>query len=189
MGSVTCESFLTTRPLPANQLSLTGAITAAIDRPPTSLEAAIEAVVRGFDSSLRAWQAGSCNNQQANLIDHGLRTGLLNNHLNALGHVKPLIERYRELEREIPTPRRVPGLDDVPAREQPLFIRGNHKQPDKIVPRRFLTAIDGTPYPRSASGRRQLAEDILRDENPLSRRVIVNRIWHHLFGQGHCCDP
>jgi len=34
------------------------------------------------------------------------------------------------------------------------------------------------------SGRRQLAEWIASEKNPLTRRVMVNRIWHHLIGQG-----
>jgi Protein of unknown function (DUF1553)/Concanavalin A-like lectin/glucanases superfamily len=86
-------------------------------------------------------------------------------------------------------PRRVPGLDDVPERTQRLFIRGNHQQPADVVPRRFLEALDNTPYPISESGRRQFAEDLLREDNPLTRRVIVNRLWHHLFGRGLVATP
>jgi hypothetical protein len=52
-----------------------------------------------------------------------------------------------------------------------------------------LSAIDPSPYESPRSGRRQLAEDLVRDNNPLTRRVIVNRLWHHLFGRGLVRTP
>jgi hypothetical protein len=55
------------------------------------------------------------------------------------------------------------------------------------VPRRFLEAIDGAsqpPWPEHSSGRKELADRVLDPANPLTTRVIVNRIWHHLFGRG-----
>jgi hypothetical protein len=54
------------------------------------------------------------------------------------------------------------------------------------VPRRFIEALAGTaPLGGSGgSGRLQLAEQIVAPENPLTSRVIVNRVWHHLFGRG-----
>jgi hypothetical protein len=67
-----------------------------------------------------------------------------------------------------------------------LLIRGNSSKPGPLIPRRFLTAVDGpTPMPiESGSGRLQLAERINDPSNPLTSRVIVNRIWHHLMGRG-----
>ncbi|HWE02569.1 MAG TPA: DUF1553 domain-containing protein, partial [Tepidisphaeraceae bacterium] len=82
-----------------------------------------------------------------------------------------------------------PGLEETVGKNQRLFERGNPKLPGEEVPRRFLEAIDSTPYQTPLSGRRQLAEDLLRDDNPLTRRVIVNRIWHHLFGRGIVGTP
>ena len=67
---------------------------------------------------------------------------------------------------------------------KPLFSRGDHKKPLERVPRRFLDAIDPEPYKTKISGRLELSEDLLRDDNPFTRRVIVNRIWHHVFGTG-----
>ena len=93
-------------------------------------------------------------------------------------------ERYRKLENEIPVARRAPALSEWVGADQPLYDRGDHKKPREIIPRRFLEAIDNTPYDVSGSGRRQLAEDVLREDNPLTARVIVNRLWHHLFGRG-----
>jgi len=63
-----------------------------------------------------------------------------------------------------------------------LLIRGNHKKPGEEVPRRFLTAFNGSLV--ETADRLSLANDMLRQPNPLVPRVMVNRVWHHLFGRG-----
>lgn len=71
-------------------------------------------------------------------------------------------------------------------RDQRLLVRGEIGQPAQSVPRAFpqvLCATQPTIEGRS-SGRRELAEWIASDENPLTARVYVNRVWKHLFGQG-----
>jgi hypothetical protein len=66
-------------------------------------------------------------------------------------------------------------------------IRGNtHHKGDK-VPRGFLQAasLGAAPVlPAKESGRRQLGEWLSSGDNPLTARVMVNRVWHHLFGAG-----
>jgi hypothetical protein len=54
------------------------------------------------------------------------------------------------------------------------------------VPRRYLEVLSrpGEVFSGPGSGRRQLAELIAGRDNPLTGRVMVNRVWHHLFGQG-----
>lgn len=42
----------------------------------------------------------------------------------------------------------------------------------------------GPDFPKDASGRRELADWLVSQENPLTARVYVNRAWHHLFGRG-----
>ena len=76
-------------------------------------------------------------------------------------------------------------LDGSPVDER-LFIRGSHKTPGDVVPRRFLEALDGPaamPVERG-SGRLTLADHVADPRNPLTARVMVNRVWHHLFGRG-----
>ena len=142
-----------------------------------------------FDQALRkailSWRAGSINDTQALLLDRALEEGLLPNSLKAMGgDVQGLVKRYRDLEKEIIVPSRVPGLDEWTGRDQPLFERGNHKKPLAPVARRFLETVESRPYSSSQSGRLELATDLLKKENSFTRRVIVNRIWTHLFGNG-----
>jgi len=140
-------------------------------------------------AAILAWRNDVATDGQALLLDACLRDGLLPNQLASLATAAPLVGTYRQLEEAIPVPTRVPGLDESVGRNQPLFQRGNHKQPGDPVPRRFLEAIDAVPYATEQSGRLELADDLLRPDNPLTRRVMVNRVWHHLFGQGIVSTP
>jgi hypothetical protein len=79
-----------------------------------------------------------------------------------------------------------PAMLDGSGEDDRLLIRGNSSTPGDLVPRRFLEAIDG-PSPMSiptGSGRFELAQHITSPTNPLTTRVIVNRLWHHLMGRG-----
>jgi mono/diheme cytochrome c family protein len=67
-----------------------------------------------------------------------------------------------------------------------LLIRGDINRKGPEIPRRFLQILsDCEPVPLTdGSGRRKLAECITDQENPLTARVIVNRIWGAYFGRG-----
>jgi hypothetical protein len=161
----------------------------ALKNPPKSFDELAELATRTILTAAQAWQAGAATDAQVHLLDACLKQGLLTNKLDDLPAAKPLVAEYRRLEDQIVVPTRVPGLEETVGRDQPLFARGNHKQPLADVPRRFLEAIDATPYQTPLSGRRQLAEDLLRNDNPLTRRVIVNRLWQHVFGRGLVATP
>ena len=81
---------------------------------------------------------------------------------------------------KIPTPAR-PKIQD-----SPLYDKGQHDAPLDPVPRGGLSLFGHkTPLiPPHQSGRLQLADWIVDKRNPLTARVYVNRIWHHLFGRG-----
>src|SRR5439155_11032137 len=56
-----------------------------------------------------------------------------------------------------------------------------------VAPRRFLEALTGTEplKPAAGSGRLEMAGLLTDHErNPFLARVLVNRLWHHLFGRG-----
>jgi hypothetical protein len=70
-------------------------------------------------------------------------------------------------------------------------IRGNPDNLGEEAPRRFLMILSsGEPKPfTNGSGRLELAEDIASPNNPLTARVIVNRLWQWHFGQGIVRTP
>jgi hypothetical protein len=81
----------------------------------------------------------------------------------------------------------VSGVTDGYAKNSPVFIRGSYKQlSEQPVARAFLSALrkENEVYNEKGSGRLQLAASIISKDNPLTARVMVNRIWHHLFGKG-----
>lgn len=68
-----------------------------------------------------------------------------------------------------------------------IRIRGEAERLGPIVPRGFLTTfnVPETPViPADQSGRLQLAQWMTSPANPLTPRVVANRVWAHLFGRG-----
>jgi mono/diheme cytochrome c family protein len=82
-------------------------------------------------------------------------------------------------------------LVDGKVKNSPVFIRGEAKSPGPVVPRQFLEFLqpDRKPFPADSSGRLQLAEAIASEKNPLTSRVLVNRVWLHHFGEGFVSTP
>ncbi len=156
---------------------------------PTSSAHFADSYLRAIANAVSTWKSGAMTDAEAALLSKCLEEGVLPNRLADSKAAKPLIEEHRKLEAEIAVPIRVPGLMEGVVRNQPLLERGDHKRPKAEVPRRFLEAIDATPYTGGGSGRLQLAADVLSDKNPLARRVIVNRLWHHTFGRGIVPTP
>ncbi len=83
-------------------------------------------------------------------------------------------------------------LEDRASQKNPhIFRRGSPTNKGEEVPRRFLQIVSGEnrkPFEKG-SGRRELAEAIANKENPLTARVMVNRIWAHHFGAGIVRTP
>ena len=76
--------------------------------------------------------------------------------------------------------------------ESPVFERGDVNKPGDKVARGFLSVLTHTPAPKvpaDSSGRRELADWMLADSNPLTARVMVNRVWQWIFGQGLVRTP
>ncbi len=75
---------------------------------------------------------------------------------------------------------------DGSGEEEHIFVRGNHKNVGPVAHRRLMTALDGgRPLQTSErSGRLELADRVLADDNPFPSRVAVNRVWQQLFGRG-----
>ncbi|HLK55581.1 MAG TPA: PSD1 and planctomycete cytochrome C domain-containing protein [Chthonomonadaceae bacterium] len=67
-----------------------------------------------------------------------------------------------------------------------VLLRGNPETPGEEAPRRFLAILAGENAPSftQGSGRLELANAIADKSNPLTARVIVNRVWQHHIGTG-----
>ncbi len=129
---------------------------------------------------ITAWQSNTLTDVDAEALDALIQSKQL-----SLDSITPLLQRYRDLEAKLPIPTRVPGVIEADAKDAPLFVRGDHKQPAELVSRRFLEALDSKPFATKQSGRLELAERMAdMKTNPLTARVIVNRVWHHVFGRG-----
>jgi len=89
-------------------------------------------------------------------------------------------------------PARAMVLNDAPKPVEPhVFLRGNAGRPGPAVPRRFLRLLSGPgrqPF-QKGSGRLELAKAIADAGNPLTARVLVNRVWQWHFGKGLVTTP
>ena len=113
---------------------------------------------------------------------------------------RELVRREGEVEKELAdldsshagAPPRACALLDVPSpRDYPVLIRGEAQNKGEIVPRRFLEILSGpkrTTF-KNGSGRLELAQSIADPKNPITARVIVNRLWQQHFGVGIVTTP
>lgn len=102
--------------------------------------------------------------------------------------VAALEKKIKALKKDAPKP---PLYGTGATEGEPVDIHvavgGDPGQKGDAVPRGFLTAIrveDAPEVDSDSSGRLQLARWITSRQNPLTARVFVNRVWHHLFGRG-----
>lgn len=77
-------------------------------------------------------------------------------------------------------------LDQIDLAHANILVRGEVDSPAQQVRRGFLQVMNHSPrtIPETRSGRLELAQWITSDENPLTARVAVNRVWAKLFGKG-----
>jgi hypothetical protein len=112
---------------------------------------------------------------------------------SVLMQLGPLKAEIGRLEATHPgAPQRAMALVDSPQpKNSHIFIRGNSSRLGEEVPRQFLAILAGDkrePFTHG-SGRLELAKAIASRENPLTARVMVNRLWLHHFGAGLVTTP
>src|SRR5260221_63334 len=105
----------------------------------------------------------------------------------------PAQQKLRALQRKVDeldathpgAPPRAMALEDNSSPSKPhVFVRGNPNNQGEEVPRQFLQVLAGEkrqPF-QHGSGRLELAQAIASTNNPLTARVLVNRVWLHHFG-------
>ena len=106
-----------------------------------------------------------------------------------------LKQRLAEVEKELKAlqkgipdrPEAMSVADDSAPEDAKIHIRGSIRNLGASVPRGFIQAAlhgNAPAVPADASGRLQLAQWITSRDNPLTARIMVNRVWHWLFGAG-----
>ena len=107
-------------------------------------------------------------------------------------HFDDLNTELAALKKEVPP--QYPFLqviEDLPQwREQHVWIRGARDNPGEVVTPHFISILSkGEPSKFAGKPRLDLANAIANPENPLTARVIVNRVWAHHFGSGIVRTP
>ena len=143
--------------------------------------------------AVEAFAAGRATDDDVLWLDWFLKNGILSNKLEATPRLAQLTAQYREVEnKQISLPTVMPGLaDESEAIAQPVLLRGDYTKTGESVPPGYVRAI--TPVDSflnsKGSGRRELAGIISSPGNPLTARVMVNRIWQWIFGAGLVGTP
>ncbi|MEM1249032.1 MAG: DUF1549 and DUF1553 domain-containing protein, partial [Acidobacteriota bacterium] len=123
-------------------------------------------------------------------LDSEDRIGLLRgNAAKAWSEAKSELER---LEAEaLPRPDMACAIAEGETVEQRVLLRGDYNSPGEPAPKVFPTIVAGreqTPV-SSGSGRPELANWLAQPDNPLTARVMANRIWSWHFGEGLVRSP
>jgi mono/diheme cytochrome c family protein len=108
---------------------------------------------------------------------------------DARSQLKGMREKLDRLKKEAPPMYAMAhALKDGTPTNARILPRGNPDNPGPEAPRHFLTILGGAPLAQG-SGRLELAKAIASPANPLTARVMVNRIWQHHFGRGLVATP
>ncbi len=102
-----------------------------------------------------------------------------------------LKDRRDELIKNLPAFDKAFAASEGQAADARIQIKGDPENLGEVVPRGFLQMLGGQRLPTEepGSGRLRLAEWLTSAGNPLTGRVIVNRIWQHHFGKGLVWTP
>jgi hypothetical protein len=103
-----------------------------------------------------------------------------------------LAEEITTLKKDLPMPFKAMGVTEYPTQDVKVHLRGDYLTLGEEVPRGVPAAwTEGKKVvmPEKQSGRLELARWIASAENPLTARVIVNRLWRWHFGRGIAPTP
>jgi len=143
-------------------------------------------------AAVERWSRNECRSDDARLLDEALQANLLPNDMPAGSNFKELVADYRAAEKKLQADRTIGSVADWnEGRDERIGIHGSYTEFGAEVPRGNIDFLGGAAERRvpSSSGRLELALNIASDQNPLTARVFVNRVWLHLFGEGLVRTP
>ncbi|MFO1022525.1 MAG: PSD1 and planctomycete cytochrome C domain-containing protein [Planctomycetales bacterium] len=138
-------------------------------------------------AAVERFATGKPTDSDVTWLQQLLTAGLLPNDVSASPRLKDLVQEYRDCDAKLSLPRVSAGLGEFgPGYDQPVLVRGDCYRPGEVTHRGYLEVLaNGKPLDVGpGSGRLALAQRIASPTNPLTARVYVNRVWHHLFGAG-----
>ncbi len=172
-------------PAEADQFQVT---TTAASR---DVEATLARTIDTFTQALQAVEQGRATTTDARRVNwllahhHALPPSDNEAHARLVAASKEFCHARGALENQLPEPQYALALLDGSAEDEHVHLRGNHKRiAVESTPRRFLTALGGSFPIEQGSGRLELAVRVASSQNPLTARVMINRVWAHLMGRG-----
>jgi hypothetical protein len=142
-----------------------------------SLKKKVEAAAKEAAAATSAAKQPRAENIEANKISELEQT------------LKSLAAEIKQLSEKPPLkpPLAMAVFDRDAIADARICVRGDMHQQGDVVPRGFIQVANygrHSNFSAGQSGRLELAEWLVDPRNPLTARVMANRIWHHLFGMG-----
>ncbi len=103
-----------------------------------------------------------------------------------------LRKEFEKLEKSLPeAPAMASAVNDGIPVDQKVFVRGDYHNPGEPVAKQFPIVLAGESQPpvKQGSGRLEMAQWLTSPDNPLTARVMVNRIWQWHFGEALMRTP
>lgn len=151
-----------------------------------SLESLAKAYEKNWLEASKNWARGSATGDESAFVNWVVNHGLLPQDDKTQKTFAELTKSFAEKSSKVPAPTRVLAMADGTGQNSNIYVRGNHRTAGEVATRGILTAIG--PFPKmtagDGSGRLVMARLMTEPTNPLTSRVAVNRVWHHLFGRG-----
>lgn len=154
---------------------------------PTAKDELASRFAQWIAATVEHWAAQTCGENDVRIINEALAASWLPNDALANPHLAQLVARYRETETRLQPDRTIGSADDWrEGRDERIGVRGSYTEFGDPAPRGAIRFLGG-PAPRTderSSGRLEFARGVASDDNPLTARVFVNRVWCQLFGEG-----
>ncbi|HUQ94056.1 MAG TPA: PSD1 and planctomycete cytochrome C domain-containing protein [Bryobacteraceae bacterium] len=155
--------------------------------PPAESTAQAQLFQDAVQGVVRAWREDHASEEDIVWLDWLLREQVISNSRHLTPALRALTDQYRAVEASLEAPEVVYSMGDFDRGwDNPIFTAGQALSLGRPAPRHFLTLMPAElrQVGTAQSGRRELAESIASARNPLTARVMVNRVWHYVFGRG-----